>query len=142
MRSALELSAPEPGRRVLAPPTSTSSSDLGPSNNPPRTRYGPAATVHGVAASCPFIRVANIGTLARYAPRIIAPRSDRPPPRLHSNHQRNSRGPPSATSIQQPLATTLESVIATLNELSALTSTATRHDTSSTRYNNNHNNNT
>lgn len=83
-------------------PTSTSSNDLGQANNHPRTRYGSPASIHGVAQSCPFIRIANIATLAPYATGIIAPLRDRPRPRLHSNPQRPCGASPSAVGLCRP----------------------------------------
>lgn len=105
MRSALRVErapASPGGRRALASPTSTSSDDLGHANNHPQTRYGRPAIVCSVAQSCPFIRIANIDTLAPHAAEIIARRSDRPRLRLHRNNQRDCGAPSSATGLYRP----------------------------------------
>ena len=123
-------------------PTSTSSNDLGQANNHPRTRYGSPASIHGVAQSCPFIRIANIATLAPYATGIIARLRDRPRPRLHSTTQRPCGASPSAVGLHRPPATAPGPRLAAPNHSSAPGSTATPRDSFTTRCNSNNNNTT
>jgi hypothetical protein len=121
-------------------PTSTSSNDLGQANNHPRTRYGSSASIHRVAQSCPFIRIANIATLAPYATGIIARLRDRPRPRLHSNTQRPCGASPSAAGLYRPPATAPGPKLTVPNHNLAPSLTATPRDPFTTRCNNNNNN--